>query len=78
MTRLEGGLHRLQADPSARADNQDCRHRVMLPGSPPFATQRSDLDPLALNELLTASAQLGGGLNIASQHHRAGGFFMFC
>jgi hypothetical protein len=50
----------------------------MLPGSPPFATQRSDLEPLALNELLTASAQLGGRLNIASQHHRAGGFFMFC
>src|SRR5262245_51370804 len=37
MPRLEGSLHGLEADPSARADNQDCRHGVILadpPGSP--------------------------------------------
>src|SRR5262245_12870799 len=37
MPRLEGSLHGLKADPSARADNQDCRHGVILadpPGSP--------------------------------------------
>src|SRR6516162_1018153 len=28
---LKGGLHGLKADPSARADDQDCRHRVLLP-----------------------------------------------
>src|SRR6266487_1915173 len=26
MSRLEGGLHGLKADPSARANDQDCRH----------------------------------------------------
>src|SRR6516162_1203730 len=32
MPRLEGGLHGLKADSSARADDQDCRHGVMLHG----------------------------------------------
>src|SRR6516164_2620566 len=27
----EGGLHGLKPDPSARADDQNCRHGVMLP-----------------------------------------------
>ena len=31
MPRLEGGLHGLKADRSARADDQDYRHGVMLP-----------------------------------------------
>jgi hypothetical protein len=30
MSRLKGGLHSLKADPSARPDDQDCRHGVML------------------------------------------------
>src|SRR5262249_11294556 len=30
MPRLEGGLHRLKADPSARADDEDRRHGFML------------------------------------------------
>jgi hypothetical protein len=35
MPRLEGGLHGLKADPSARAaDDQDARHGVMLPVEP--------------------------------------------
>src|SRR6266487_5936792 len=38
MTRLEGGLHGLKADPSARADDEDCRHGVMLPVSPAWLT----------------------------------------
>jgi hypothetical protein len=37
MPGLEGSLHGLKADPSTRADDQDCRHGVILadpPGSP--------------------------------------------
>jgi hypothetical protein len=30
MSRLEGSLHRLKADASARADDEDCRHGIML------------------------------------------------
>src|SRR5262249_30034058 len=30
MSRLEGGLHGLKSDPSARSDDQDFRHGVML------------------------------------------------
>src|SRR5262245_38515509 len=30
MPRLEGSLHGLKANPSARANNQDCRHGVIL------------------------------------------------
>src|SRR5215470_9922519 len=39
MPRLEGGLHGLKADPSARADDQDCRHGVMLPVGPSWLTR---------------------------------------
>jgi hypothetical protein len=42
MSRLEGGLHRLKADSSARADNQDCRHGVMLPVGPAWLTVMCD------------------------------------
>src|SRR6266516_5876338 len=38
MTRLEGGLHGLKADPSARANDEDCRHGVMLPVRPAWLT----------------------------------------
>ncbi len=34
MPRLECGPHGLKADPSARADDQDCRHGVILPVGP--------------------------------------------
>ena len=30
MSRLEGSLHGLKADTSARADDEDCRHGIML------------------------------------------------
>src|ERR1700732_3700734 len=32
MSCLEGGLHGLKADSSARADDQDCRHGADTPG----------------------------------------------
>src|SRR5262245_61087163 len=35
MPRLEGSLHGLKPDPSARADDQDLCHDVMLPVGPP-------------------------------------------
>jgi hypothetical protein len=35
MSRLKGGLHGLKADPSARANDQDFRHGVMLLVGPP-------------------------------------------
>jgi hypothetical protein len=34
MARVEAGLHSLKADPSARADDQDLRHGVMLQFGP--------------------------------------------
>ena len=42
MPRLEGGLHGLKADPSARADDQDYRHGVMLPVGPAWLTVMCD------------------------------------
>jgi hypothetical protein len=42
MPRLEGSLHGLKADPSARADDQDCRHGVMLPVEPAWLTVMCD------------------------------------
>src|SRR6266513_652518 len=42
MPRLEGGLHGLKADPSARADDQDCRHGVMLPVGSAWLTVMCD------------------------------------
>jgi hypothetical protein len=44
MSRLEGGLHGLKTDPSARADDQDCRHGVMLPVGPAWLTVMCDAD----------------------------------
>src|SRR5215472_12230606 len=38
MSRLKGGLHRLKADPSARADDEDRRHGVMLLVGPAWLT----------------------------------------
>src|SRR5213592_5019602 len=35
MSRLEGGLNGLKADPPARADDQDCRHGALLPVARP-------------------------------------------
>src|SRR5262249_50527506 len=42
MPRLEGGLHGLKADSSARADDQDYRHGVMLPVGPAWLTVMCD------------------------------------
>ena len=42
MSRLEGGLHGLKANPSARANDQDCRHGVMLPVGPAWLTVMCD------------------------------------
>jgi hypothetical protein len=43
MPRLEGCLHGLKADPSARADDQDYRHGVMLPLGSAWLTVMCDL-----------------------------------
>ena len=65
MPRLEGSLHGLKADPSARADDQDCRHDVILAdplGSPVCAMQ-------------AAARQVGGLLlEIEAAGSRAGDF----
>ena len=42
MPRVEGGLQGLKADPSACADDQDCRHGVMLPLGPACLTVMCD------------------------------------
>src|SRR5262249_2223794 len=42
MPRLKGGLHGLKADPSARADDQDARHGVVLPVEPAWLTLMCD------------------------------------
>src|SRR6266576_2972349 len=42
MSRLEGGLHGLKANPSARANDQDCRHGVMLPVGSTWLTVMCD------------------------------------
>src|SRR5260221_11607595 len=42
MPRVEGGLYGLKADPSARADDQDCRHGVMLPVGSAWLTVMCD------------------------------------
>src|SRR5438034_6140628 len=41
---IEGGLHGLKADPSARANDQDCRHGVMLPVGSAWLTVMCDAD----------------------------------
>src|SRR5262249_14864870 len=42
MPRLEAGPHGFKADPSARADDQDYRHGVMLPVGPAWLTVMCD------------------------------------
>jgi hypothetical protein len=59
MSRLEGGLHRLKADSSARADDQDCRHGVMLPVGPAWLTVMCDAD--------NRTARWAGGLKRVSK-----------
>ena len=38
----EGGLHGLKPDPSARADDQNCRHGLMLPVGSAWLTVMCD------------------------------------
>ena len=59
MSRLEGGLHGLKADSSARADDQDCRHGVMLPVGPAWLTVMCDAD--------NRTARWAGGLKRVSK-----------
>src|SRR6266478_1353542 len=42
MPRLEGGPHGLKAEPSARADDKDYLHGVMLPVGPAWLTVMCD------------------------------------
>jgi hypothetical protein len=46
MSRLESGLRGLKADPSARADDQDCRHGVDAPGQTRPLTVMCDAAPV--------------------------------
>jgi hypothetical protein len=59
MPRLEGGLHGLKADPSARADDQDYRHGVMLPLGPAWLTVMCDAG--------SRTARSAGGLKRVSK-----------
>src|SRR5215467_3306359 len=59
MPRLEGGPHRLKADPSARADDQDYRHGVMLPVGPAWLTVMCDAG--------SCTARWAGGLKSVSR-----------
>ena len=59
MSRLEGGLHSLKADPSAGADDQDRRHGVMLPVGPAWLTVMCDAD--------NRTARWAGGLKRVSK-----------
>jgi hypothetical protein len=59
MPRLEGGLHGLKADPSAGADDQDCRHGVMLPVRPAWLTVMCDAG--------SRTARWAGGLKRVSK-----------
>src|SRR5216684_4030780 len=59
MPRLEGGPHGLKADPSARADDQDYRHGVMLPVGPAWLTVMCDAD--------SRTARWAGGLKRVSR-----------
>jgi len=59
MSRLEGGLHGLKADSSARAYDQDCRHGVMLPVGPAWLTVMCDAD--------NRTARWAGGLKRVSK-----------
>src|SRR5262245_4406099 len=59
MPRLEGGPHGLKADPSARADDQDYRHGVMLPVGPAWLTVMCDAG--------SCTARWAGGLKSVSR-----------
>src|SRR5215467_6026629 len=59
MPRLEGGLHGLKADSSARADDQDYRHGVMLPVGPAWLTVMCDAG--------SRTARWAGGLKSVSR-----------
>jgi hypothetical protein len=59
MPRLKGGLYGLKADPSAGADDQDCRHGVMLPVGPAWLTVMCDAGSRA--------ARWAGGLKRVSK-----------
>ena len=59
MPRLEGGLKGLKADPSARADDQDCRHGVDAPGRTRPLTVMCDAG--------SRIARLAGGLKRVSK-----------
>ena len=59
MPRLEGGPHGLKADPSARADDQDYRHGVMLPVGPAWLTVMCDAG--------SRTARWAGGLKRVSK-----------
>src|SRR5215467_7250511 len=59
MPRLEGGPHGLKADPSARADDQDYRHGVMLPVGRAWLTVMCDAG--------SCTARWAGGLKRVSR-----------
>src|SRR5262249_21065122 len=59
MPRLEGGPQGLKADPSARADDQDYRHGVMLPVGPAWLTVMCDAG--------SRTARWAGGLKRVSR-----------
>src|SRR6516165_719078 len=59
MPRLEGGPHGLKADPSARVDDQDYRHGVMLPVGPAWLTVMCDAG--------SRTARWAGGLKRVSR-----------
>src|SRR5215470_4732824 len=59
MPRLERGPHGLKADPSARADDQDCRHGVILPLGPAWLTVMCDAG--------SCTARWAGGLKRVSK-----------
>ena len=63
MPRLEGGPHGLKADPSARADDQDYRHGVMLPVGPAWLTVMCDAG--------SRTARWAGGLKRVSRAVRS-------
>src|SRR6516165_4845153 len=63
MPRLERGPHGLKADPSARADDQDYRHGVMLPLGPAWLTVMCDAG--------SRTARWAGGLTGAREPQRA-------
>src|SRR2546423_1789086 len=57
MSRLEGSLHGLKADTSARADYEDCRHGIMLlvgPARCRRATSDTDASPVNDSAMICA------------------------